>query len=75
MNRERAKELLPIIEAFADGKEIECRAVRDDLVDEWVNLDDDEDDLLCLDECEYRIKPKPIPSWRLRRHLSTRITQ
>lgn len=32
MNREQAKKLLPIIQAFADGKEIECQNNYDD---EW----------------------------------------
>ena len=52
MNRERAKELLPIIVAFVNGEEIECH-LEDDLgwlPDEdpsWSNLS------------KYRIKPKP----------------
>ena len=58
MNRDRTKELLPIIEAFADGSIIQARGV-DDEDGEWVTLED----LLCLDECDYRIKPKPREWW------------
>ena len=54
MNRERARELIPIIQAFADGEDIDARGADG----EWVSLEADED-LLCLDECDYRIKPKP----------------
>lgn len=51
MNREEAKKLLPIIQAFADGKEIECREE-----DKWYRV---------LEVCnemnpqDYRIKPEP----------------
>lgn len=52
MNREQAKELLPIIQAFADGKTIEtldCRGV-------WVAME--EHYFGKLPNC-YRIKPEP----------------
>lgn len=51
MNREEAKKLLPVIQAFADGKEIECREE-----DKWYRV---------LEVCnemnpqDYRIKPEP----------------
>lgn len=51
MNRSEAKELLPIIKAFAEGKEIECR-----VEDKWHKV---------LEICnetnpqDYRIKPEP----------------
>lgn len=51
MTREEAKELLPVIKAFADGKAIQFRTKNRP----WVNLLDDN-----LEICElfkYRIKP------------------
>ncbi len=57
MNKERAKELLPVMEAFANGETIQWKT---DFVDESepdeLNDDDDFDPTLSL---EYRIKPKP----------------
>lgn len=52
MNRERAKELLPVIQAFADGKEIECRVKGKDVwsvqfYPTWI------------DDRDYRIKQEP----------------
>ena len=59
MDRERAKELLPIIQAFADGKKIEMASFDDDgALSEWSDvyfpkwLD-------WLDNHIYRIKPEP----------------
>lgn len=51
MDRNQAKQLLPIIQAFAEGKEIECR-----VEDKWHKV---------LEICnetnpqDYRIKPEP----------------
>lgn len=52
MNREQAKELLPIIQAFAEGKTIELK----DSYGKWV-----ESDLLAFDLSpkNYRIKSEP----------------
>ena len=51
MDREQAKELLPIMQAFADGKKIETRY---DIYD-WT-----ETEVLHLESNnEYRIKPEP----------------
>lgn len=52
MNVERAKELLPVIQAFADGKEIECRVKGKDVwsvqfYPTWI------------DDRDYRIKQEP----------------
>ena len=53
MNRQQAKELLPIIQAFAKGKTIQVKA-RDDI---WYN---DENELkFDSDPQNYRIKPEP----------------
>jgi hypothetical protein len=55
MDRERAKEMLPIIQAFAEGRAIQWRA---SLYDPWITID-------CLSDIsltkgvEYRIKPEP----------------
>ena len=53
MNRKEAKELMPIIQAFAEGKTIESRCIKGDKSlwydDEDPNFDDD---------LEYRIKPE-----------------
>lgn len=52
MDVERAKELLPVIQAFADGKEIECRVKGKDVwsvqfYPTWI------------DDRDYRIKQEP----------------
>ena len=62
MNRDRAKELLPIFEAFANGEEIQWRD--DDFSAGWQDegfdiLDLGSDDI----DIEYRIKPKPRVFW------------
>ena len=51
MDRERAKELLPIIQAFAEGKTIQ---VQEDI--DWCYLGDDAD--FNLNPLRYRIKPE-----------------
>jgi len=53
MTPERARELLPIIQAYAEGKTIQVR--HKDIVPEWVSLT-----TCAFDEgWEYRIKPEP----------------
>ena len=52
MNREQAKKLLPIIQAFAEGKTI---LVQEDI--DWCYLGDDAD--FNLNPLRYRIKPEP----------------
>lgn len=58
MNRERAKELLPIIEAFANGEEVEYRWSE---VPQWADCGEVGPGF--EDEVEYRIKPKPREFW------------
>lgn len=53
MNREQAKELLPIIQAFAEGKTIEFR---NKSFKEWVEIDNPSFDPTITN---YRIKPEP----------------
>lgn len=54
MDRNQAKQLLPIVQAYAEGKAIESRCVKGDKSlwydDEYPSFDDD---------FEYRIKPQP----------------
>lgn len=52
MDRKQAKELLPIIQAFAEGKTI---LVQEDI--DWRYLGDDAD--FNLNPLRYRIKPEP----------------
>ena len=53
MRREEAKELLPIIQAFAEGKDIQCK---DEVKNKWIDTEILE--LVPLSS-KYRIKPKP----------------
>lgn len=53
MNRERAKKLLPIIQAYAEGKQIQCRFVDHE---DWHDVDDN-DGIIVGSRYEYRIKP------------------
>lgn len=60
MNRNQAKQMMPIIQAYAEGKVIECRtkpsAIEDENVpNEWVETKEIE--FWC--DIEYRIKPEP----------------
>lgn len=54
MDRNQAKELLPIIQAYAEGKVIESRCIKGDK-----SLWYDDEDLSFDDDFEYRIKPEP----------------
>ena len=49
MDREQAKELLPIIQAFAEGKTIQAAGGRG-----WYDVDS-----INSNSCKYRIKPEP----------------
>ena len=53
MTREEAKVLLPIIQAFAEGKAIESRCIKGDK-----SLWYDDEDPSFDDDLEYRIKPE-----------------
>ena len=53
MNRKEAKELMPIIQAFAEGKAIESRCIKGDK-----SLWYDDEDPSFDDDLEYRIKPE-----------------
>lgn len=58
MNRKEAVELLPIIQAFAEGKVIECRTKPNavegtDIPNDWTEMKD----ITYWSNIEYRIKP------------------
>ena len=53
MNRNQAKQLLPIIQAYAEGKAIESRCIKGDK-----SLWYDDEDPSFDDDFEYRIKPE-----------------
>lgn len=54
MTREEANDILPILQAFAEGKAIESRCIKGEK-----SLWYDDDDLSFDDDLEYRIKPEP----------------
>lgn len=56
MNREQAKKLLPIIQAFAEGKAIEVRSNSKYNPGEWIETTTPTFD---IKSHEYRIKPEP----------------
>lgn len=55
MTRERAKELLPFIQAYAEGKVIQWR----DATGKWGNHTDAGYQPVWADTVEYRIRPSP----------------
>ena len=55
MTREQAKELLPIITAFANGEDVEIRTTKG-----WMSLDKPHFEGTISD---YRIAPKPRKVW------------
>jgi len=65
MDRNRAKELVPILQAFADGEDIQFRPYQynPDIEDvpDWSDLPEQEELMITFpaDDYEYRIKPKP----------------
>lgn len=67
MTREQAKELLPIIQAYSEGKIIQTRYKTDShLPKAWIDhLRDDElkFDLVSFKHIDYRIKPEPREFW------------
>lgn len=60
MNRNQAKEFYPILQAFAEGKVIECRTkpsfIEDtDVPNDWAEMKE----IVFWNNTEYRIKPEP----------------
>ena len=58
MNRQEAKQLLPIIKAFSEGKVIQCVKSNG----EWIDMDNPDVENMCDALKYYRIKP--IPKYR-----------
>lgn len=56
MTKEEAKKLLPIIQAFAEGKDIQIRNITDD---GWDDIDNDSMSF-CAKAEAYRIKPESM---------------
>ena len=54
MDRNQTKQLLPVIQAFSEGKTIQSRCIKGDK-----SLWYDEEDPSFDDDFEYRIKPEP----------------
>ena len=54
MTREEVKEMLPVLQAFAEGTTIESRCIKGDK-----SLWYDDEDPSFDDDLEYRIKPEP----------------
>ena len=62
MNRDRAKELLPIIQAYADGEDVEYRlATRSG---KWHAFASGYEPNF-YEGNQYRIKPKPVEAWAI----------
>lgn len=61
MTREEAKVLLPIIQAFAEGKVIECRTKPSALSKSWQDMNKwtEMKEIEFWNNIEYRIKPEP----------------
>lgn len=55
MTREEAKELLPIIQAWTEGKKIQYRTCPD----KWVDIEENERVNFTSPPSDYRIKPEP----------------
>lgn len=60
MNRNQAKDFSPILQAFAEGKVIECRTKPStikgiDTPNKWTEIED----IVFWNNTEYRIKPEP----------------
>lgn len=55
MTREQAKELLPVIQAFAEGKIIQSKI---HYKTEWIDIEKDDEASFNTTLCDYRIKPE-----------------
>ena len=55
MKRKEVKELLPIIQAWAEGKEIQFRTCSG----KWVDIEEDEGLSFVYSSSDYRIRPEP----------------
>ena len=60
MTREEAKELLPVIQAFAEGEIIQYK----NFLGEWTDIEENEGLSFICPPSDYRIKPKSQPKYR-----------
>ena len=58
MNRRHAKEFLPIIKAYAEGREIQYKLMHES-EDKWEDIEAP----IWSPNCQYRIKPEPVEKW------------
>lgn len=56
MNRQQVKELLPIIQAYVEGKQIEIKTKEGK---RWSTLEENDIQYLDFKKCDFRIKPEP----------------
>lgn len=61
MDRNQAKEFYPFLQAFAEGKAIECRTKPSALSKSWQGMNDwtEMKEIEFWNNTEYRIKPEP----------------
>lgn len=61
MNRNQAKEFYPILQAYAEGRVIECRTKPSALSKSWRDMNDwtEMKEIEFWNNTEYRIKPEP----------------
>ena len=61
MNRKQAKEFYPILQAYAEGRVIECRTKPSALSKSWQDMNEwtEMEELEFWKNTEYRIKPEP----------------
>ncbi len=60
MDRERAKELLPVITAFSEGSDVQWRRSEDS---PWQTYAGEDSSVTFASGGEYRIKPEPFECW------------
>ena len=67
MDRERAKELAPIIAAYGEGKMVQFRLPNSPISEyrEWMTVDSFTFEVDGSEICQYRIKPEPREYWLL----------
>ena len=64
MIKEEAKEFYPILQAFAEGKAIECRTKPGTISTSIPNKWTETKEIWCVNSLEYRIKPEQEPKYR-----------
>lgn len=63
MNKDNAKDYLPLVQALAEGKVIQVNVCFDSGIEKWVDSGDVE---FYHPAAAYRIKPEPREIWRNR---------